>query len=372
MLMNKIEPLNDLDNTTAGNTVNTREKPNPIKHKIILTFGIAFIVLLLCFLAWKMLDGHSSQNSDNTNKKNYFSNSNSIICAVDASLLHCEDLATGELKEISLPVKFKDALILGANPNGSRILIELASADIVAVDTGFNEVRTVVKAEDRPSEGQSIMWADSEHILVSHISREQNDADFLPEPLTIRLINIDTGESRRIYKTGETVSVDSIKVLGSNDEFLFISYQTPKNWVAESTDPPAQTINAIRLSDGNVLPVNSHQTSSDVIFYDSDRGVFLSYVQIGTTDRYIIIASQLQSTDYGLALSRQHLIETQPVNALMRPVLTSKGLLLSTIILDQEGPLKLVNDSGEIIELKLKTTKFEREVISLSSMPSSQ
>src|SRR5690606_21189895 len=120
----------------------------------------------------------------------------------------------------------------------------------------FVEIRRVFRADELTDRYPSFVWGkSSSQLLIREVRREDNDMPELPAPVVIRMLDLETGENRRVFKTGETVDAESVKVLGADDDFVFVSVTTAKNWVARETTLPPDHILAVRLSDGLVRQV---------------------------------------------------------------------------------------------------------------------
>src|SRR5690606_4695344 len=137
------------------------------------------------------------------------------------------------------------------------------------------------------------------------------------------------------------------------------------------------TIHAVRLSDGLVRVVNSHQfdLSSDLskhinntsITYDSLNKVFVFVTQDENGQQGQLKIATLEDGEFGLVLRKQQEINLDQVNVDTPLVLTVKGLQLNSLN-EEASPVKLVSDSGSQTELKLQTEQLSR-LISLKQMP---
>ena len=310
-------------------------------------------------------------------KTSYLKNNNHVVCVTVAEKagLRCENIQTGELRQFNLPEKYRTGLI-SPSPDGAKFLIETYSDDgVVVTDSNFNKIRKIFKFEDLSKTYPSFTWADgSKQLLIREIKREQNDADFLPPPVVVTMLDLETGESKRVYKTGEGVNVDSVEIIGGNDQYIFIAHDAVKNWVAKSVEGPPKIINAIRLSDGLVRQVNSYQvdmtkdnmpaTSLPNIYYDDYRNilVFVGQSEVDLVTEKTIIA-RLVENNYGLVLEKVYEV-TVPELAHPRPVLTSKGLAME----DGSQTLVIVDEQGNKTKLNL-TLGDDEQLFSLPSMP---
>ncbi len=363
--MGEYKIVGEKGNATMPKTKNTKPKmfSKPLLKIVLFAIGVAIFSIVV----WKFLTG---DNKPQDPAISYLTNGNNVVCIVEANNLKCEHILTGELKNYAIPSKYNETSVISSSPSEAKLLVEMNDKDVVVTDTNFEEIRKVFDGTNAVEQNSSFSWADDSSILISETRREENDADFLPAPLVIHMFNVETGEKRRIYKTGENVDTKSIKVIGSNNTYLFISHQLPKNWVAIDTDPPSPAINAIRLADGFVLPVNSHQVSTDNIYYDADKDVFLStrYRDGGSENGYIT-ASQLEESEFGLLLRSKLEINATSIDTMDKPIITSRGVLLS-INTGTSTLFKLVQDNGTITELKLKSNNpYSRQSLSLKTFP---
>jgi hypothetical protein len=366
------------NNLNNQNNFQSYKKPEKSRRGLVL-ITLIFILLVIAgvFLSIKF---YSSKNKDsNSNQPNqqnttYLTNKNNIICSFDEHL-NCEDLQTKSIKSFSVPKQYQGATI-SSSPDGSKLLIE-SSEGVDVTDSNFKNSKTIFSQpkSDKKKRTVLITWAnDSNNLLLSEIVREENDADFLPKPLVVKLHNISTGESKTIYKTGENTDAESIQVIGSNDKYMFISYNPPKNWVADNTDPPPVVINAVSLFDGQVLPVNSQQVNakwSDQIYYDSNKNIFVALSSDDATSSNIIV-SELEDGELGLVLKKRFsLVYNGSVNHnLTKPIMSSKGILGLPSTRDSEKPVfEFINDAQTVTKLDITTKDKYFVFMSLNAMP---
>src|SRR5690606_22495127 len=156
---------------------------------------------------WRITTGKQAPDSSPQTNFSYLQNDNNVACVVTGEAdLECEELTSGDTKKFILPESYRNTSSITSSPDGSRLLIETGEGAFVVTNTDFKEVKTVLTAEQTKDRFINVMWADSANtLLINEIAREEGDADFLPEPLVIKLFDITTGESHRVYKTGEKV-----------------------------------------------------------------------------------------------------------------------------------------------------------------------
>jgi len=364
----KILDQTDRKDAKIANT-NDLKTDSSSKTKVAALLA-ALVIIVTAALIWKFQDSDDKVGRVNTS---FLSNNNQLLCNALDSKLECENLTTGELREFAFPDSFKDASILSASPDGTRLLVVMENQDVVVTNINFEVVRKIFDGTDSRDRFPSFTWAhDANHLLIREIRREQVDADFLPEPIVVNLVNLETGQSRRVYKTGMDFEVESIKILGANSTYLFVSHLTPKNWVAQDTAPPPATLQAIRLTDGLVLPINTHQVNSESIYYDAGDRVFLSLSDVdGNPERNIVAAAQLEETEFGLALRKTFELEADPIAGIEGFTLTSEGILMSNSS-QNPSPLRLLQDNGTITDLKLNIENAYDMLLSLQAMPALQ
>lgn len=345
-------------------------------NRISLPVMLLIAVILLGFIAWINMTSEEPLKNKVLDQR-YLVNQNRVVCMNEQTNLACEDLESGASQTFTLPKKYRNATI-SSSPDGSRLLITTAKNGVVVTDTNFVELAVVMTAKQAKARPAVYAWTHDSNVLISQIGREKNDADFLPEPLVVSLLDVETSESRRIYKTGESKDVENIRVLGADSIYLFIAMPTAKNWVAQSTNPPAETLHAVRLSDGYVRPINSHTLESiegqelfshSSIAYDGAGGLFVFSDQILVNNEpvdYHTLAI-LDDGAHGLTL-RKVFQETGVEMTGPEPLFTTRGTLKSSSNL---GSFELIDDIGAITPLGLAREKYGVP-FSLSQMPLKQ
>lgn len=344
------------------------------------------VILLLLMLAsvgatgWYIMDKRSATPISQTGGSiSYFSNDNTVACSVAPTKLNCENLETQELKEVTIPKKYQNSAGIIPSPDGSKLLITLSNGDQVVTDVNFNEL---IKIDDAEKIGDdrypAYSWSgDSNSVIISEVRREQSDSDESPEPIVVAMFDIETGVRERVYKTGENVDVESVRVLGSNDTQLLISYATPKNWVADETAPPTNTINAVQLDNGSIKVISPQQVSGDAVHYDANKntllfeGAFSSDVG-GDYATYPVTAVSLEDSEFGLVLQKlSELTDISIDTGAGMMTLTSKGALLA-MTSETPAPFMLIEDDGTINELKLVRENEFTQLLSLKALPNIQ
>lgn len=365
------------DQTNTSEDIAPKKSSNQKGLKVIL------LVLMLAAIGatgWYIMDKRATTPINQaSNPASYLSNANSVACSVAPTKLTCENLETQELKEVTIPKKYQNSRGMLPSPDGSKLLVTLSNGDGVVTDGNFNEV---IKIDDAEKLGDdrypSYSWGgDSNKVIISEIRREQGDSDELPKPIVVEIFDIESGERERAYKTGHDIDVESIKIIGSNGTHLFVSYPTPKNWVADDTNPPPDTISAVSLSDGSTKTISAHQTNGTIVDYNASTNVFLFEGDISTDvdgdyAMYPIIAGRMEDNETGLTIRK--VSEFRDVSfdtSGGRLTITSKGTLLGATN-DLPEPFKLVKDDATTTELKLSRDDAYGQLISLKAMPNIQ
>lgn len=348
--------------------------------KIIHRWGVSvlFVVVVVAagIVTWTELRKTDQQDPST----NYLKSSNDIICSnINNGLnLQCQDVQTGELKVMSLPAAYESASIT-PHPDGTRLLVE-SQDGVVVTDTNFVEIRRVFRADELTDRYPSFVWGkSSSQLLIREVRREDNDMPELPAPVVIRMLDLETGENRRVFKTGETVDAESVKVLGADDDFVFVSVTTAKNWVARETTLPPDHILAVRLSDGLVRQVGSHQLDMTKdnqqlsnfrnIRYDGYKDLF---VMIGddyrdsAAQRFIL--AKLEKNEFGLVLRRVREPDVR-VDGWGWPAFTSRGVVEQKSADGYTFPISVVDDRSGRTNLKLEVEDAYVQLFSLSAMP---
>lgn len=372
-------PANEQAATSSNNT-----DGSPSKRGLIVK--LLSICLLFTVIGVALYIYESNNEDRKAQKVVYLKNNNDVVCArVTPETLQCENIRTGDLKRFILPEVYRDALIIKPSPDGSRLLIETRGNGIVVTDSSFNEIKKIFTPAEIKNRYPTFNWADgSKQLLIREVKREVNDADFLPEPIVVSLLDLESGENRRVYKTGEINNVESIEVIGGNDQYVYVALAAQKNWVAQDVDPPPKIINAIRLTNGFVRQVDSHQidltndylklTRFQNYNYDSSSGLFYISGQRANNEQipYFVVA-QLEENEFGLVLRKvyeSNLKITESTTVL----LTSRGVYVSGTDSKQTFPYTLVDENGNKTELKLvvgesNETVADSVILSFSSMP---
>lgn len=348
--------------------------------RIIHRWGVSVLFVVIVAAAgavtWTELRKTDLQDPSTS----YLKSSNDIICSnIDNGLnIQCQDVQTGEFKLLSLPAVFESASIT-PHPDGTRLLVE-SQDGVVVTDTSFKEIRRVFRSDELTDRYPSFVWGKtSRQLLIREVIREDNDMPELPAPVVIRLLDLETGESRRVFKTGETVDTESVEVLGADDEFVFVSIATAKNWVAKETTLPPDHILAVRLSDGLVRQVGSHQLDMTKdnqqlsnfrnIRYDGYKDLF---IMIGDDYRdpmaQRFILAKLEKNEFGLVLRRIREPDVR-VDNWGWPAFTSKGVAEQKNAEGYAFPVALVDDRGDRTNIKLEVEDSYVQLFSLAKMP---
>ncbi len=362
---------------TAG-TQSDQSKPGS-KKKLLL--GLLLVIILAAVAVWVAREVYKSDDNTETPATAYLSNSNDVVCAdIYDGRLRCENIQTNELREFTLPENLNASQLITQSPDGTKFLIGLNDGSTVVTDKDFKIIREIIAPVRQEVSYPKFAWGSGNKLFISEIKREETDDELLPAPLVVRMLDIGTGEEKRVYKTGEKydMEVGDMYVLGGNDEYVFISLPAAKNWVADSTDQPPATINAIRLSDGEVRQVGMHQIDEAGDgqmhmrmysgYYDAARGLFVFVAtKSGSSDQSLVISKLVDDT-YGLQLQKVNVAAewTSPLG--QPPVFTSRGVAVYNVTLEMNGPITLLNDAGGKTELQL-TQEESSTLYSLPAMP---
>lgn len=350
--------------TTTKRKANKKKQLQSKKILLILLVAIGSVLLLGLFMSRQQ-------------QASLLTNENSTVCVANTAelVLTCENLETGATANISIPKKYQGSII-SPSPDGTKLLVMDtvygASGRIVVTDLGFTEVQTVIKGFGSNNESTEYSWSsDSKNIIIYEKKREQGDANFLPVPIVVSMYDLSSGETRRVYKTGEKneLELDRISIVGANDRYLFLSLPTTKNWVAKETFEPPHTLQAIRLSDGLVLPINSRQINSDEVMYDGINDQFISTKNPSENEQVVYIA-KLVDSDYGLTLEVTDKLRNKGRFIDSPEVMTTKGVW-ATSDDSTYNYFQLMNGQGEMTTVQLKREKYDT-LLSLREMPTSQ
>jgi hypothetical protein len=340
-----------------------KEKPSTVKR---LLFSICFIVIgLVVVLGYFLMRDSNREQISNTQ---YLTNNNSVVCDyITKDTLQCENVLTGELQRFVIPNPYREASNITPSFDGTKILVERWDEDPVITDAGFKEIRKLTRVKnDSCCEGY--VWAGkSEMVLYSRPVKGEKDM------AGIYSINIKTGEQKLILKTEANKNV---RIIGANETYLFVIWNSLYNWGAKEAQASPDVINAIRLADGYVREVNSHQvdftsnnvqvtTNDSTVSYDDSRDLFVFSGLKATSSEYYLMFAKLVENQYGLVLDRVYsssLTDSGPASMLF----TSKGMYVPKTTAKQ-FPYTLVSDDGSKTELKLAVGGDM--LTSLSAMP---
>jgi hypothetical protein len=355
--------------TTTSRIKKTAKKSVKINYELVNVWKWLLISLSVIILIGGMTSLIKNNNSSNS-AKSYFSNSNNIICDVNEASLICEDLSSGDVVELSLPSQYKNTIGVNVSPDSQKLIVHKANGDVDVTDSDFNKIRTIFETKSSGVDGiETYTWSsDSSNIIISKIYREPVDADFLPKPFVVTMLNVDTGDTRGVYKAGENVDVEQIRILGVNDEYLFASVPSPKNWVADSTDLPPVTVYAIALNDGSVQTVNTSQLKADNAILIAGDVFLVSEPIIDENYQGRILATKVVMDERGISLievSRR--INTSSVEYLNEVLVTSKGI--NVFFANESEVIQLLDNDGTITDTQLKKGKYGNELISLGFLP---
>lgn len=267
-------------------------------------------IVMLGAIAWRLL---GEDNATHLLPPMYLKNGMEVVCGgTESGDLTCANIQTGEVKTVVVPESLRSSSIV-PSPNGERLLIQTRAGEFVVTGLDFNEQAVLFRTGEFAGSITDFTWAGNDKLLIRELKREDNDSLDLPEPVVVTLLNIDIGESRRVYKTGEYIDAESVRVIGASDEYVFVTLRAAKNWVAKETDQPLDIMNAIRLSDGFVQQVNTYQV--DVtgesrrpvkfreIQYDYGLDKFLVRAsETGHPEDSVYMVAQLENNEFGLSL----------------------------------------------------------------------
>jgi hypothetical protein len=380
---------NNSQNTELSNSEVKNTSKSSTKWKPYLSVFLVLVVLTGGFL---LLNSNKSENETTENETYRFVNNSSALCSHDfqQNQLECVDVNTNQAQTVEIPSEYKGVQSIQPSHDGTRLLLSLTSDSdntrYVVTDTNFKNPKDVVIPYDEVGEPyERIIWGNnSSMLLITKQVREENDADFLPAPLIVWNYDIATKEAKRIFKNGDfdEVSLQLIQVVGANDEYLFITQPTSKNWVATDTDPPAYALLAVRLDDGFVRMVNIEQSVKIDNSNKYASGLFMKYDPTISTF-YINGQNQISDSDYqnyfaaarlvdssGLALTELSRFNSQ---SSFYGATTTKGTLVADWSDESEGfNYSLVASPEETHELQSVSPDKDNTKFVIASLPTTE
>ncbi len=318
-----------------------------------------------------------------------FVNNNSAVCTRNQEQIDCVNVETNQKQTITIPVEYKELTVIEPSHDGTKLLLSLNyypdNSKYVVTNTDFTNPQEVVipyNEQTDPNIVPEVIWgSNSNKLLISKQVREENDADFLPGPLVVWEYVISTKETKRIFKNG-SYEETPIKVIGASDEYLFITQPIFKNWVAKDTDPPADTLLAVRLDDGFVRVVTiesivklldrNKYAAGISITYDPTVSTF--YIggqnQASGTDLQNFYAAAKLDDSNGLVINEISRLTSQ---AQYYGITTSKGTLVIDWLNELEGfKNSFVASSEETHEIENISSDKDDSKFVIASLPNAE